>query len=300
MTHALRLPLEGMVAVAARSHQTAPVPTAVSIWGNDFTLHAPASLMMAAWTQRSMRRVDALHADCERDLQLAARWGFTATRPTLVAPGNGGIRGDVFHRETPAPDWRLRWSLPAEAIVFVNPRGLRGYARSDTFFKSIPRIIREIPNAYFLCVGMAGSGLASDWLRRLRIREHVRLLPALAPGGMAELFQGALASISVTTHDGTPNTLLEAMACGCFPIAGDLTSLREWIRDGENGLLVPAGDEDALANAVIKAFRSSALRERAAQVNARQVAERGDAQAVRPRVRRFYEDAVRSPSARRG
>ena len=300
LVHALRLPLEGMVALAARGDRTGPVPTAVSIWGNDFTLHAPASPMMAAWTRRSLRDVDALHADCERDLMLAARWGFTPARPTLVAPGNGGLRAEVFHPASPPPDLSLRWGLPADAAVFVNPRGLRGYARSDTFFKSIPRIVREIPNAYFLCVGMAGSRLASHWLRRLRIGEHVRLLPALAPGEMAELFQGAQVSLSVTSHDGTPNTLLEAMACGCFPIAGDLASLREWIQDGENGLLVPAGDEDALANAVIKASRSSALREHAAHVNARLVAERGDVQAVRLAIWRFYEDAVRSPSAHRG
>ncbi len=301
LIHALRLPLEGMIALAGRGDRTTPVPTAVSIWGNDFTLHATASPMMAAWTRRALRCVDALHADCERDLRLAARWGFAAgSGPTLVAPGNGGLRGDVFHPASPPPDLSLRWGLPANAAVFVNPRGLRGYARSDIFFKSIPRILSEIPNAYFLCVGMAGSTLASDWVRRLGIGERVRLLPALAPGEMAELFQGAQASLSVTTHDGTPNTLLEAMACGCFPIAGDLVSLREWIRDGENGLLVPAADEDALANAVIKASRSSALRERAAQVNARLVAERGDVQAVRPAIRRFYEDAVHSPSAHRG
>jgi len=300
LVHALRLPVEGMVALAARGSRAAPVPIAVSIWGNDFTLHAPASPMMAAWTRRALRGVDALHADCERDLRLAARWGFRPTRPTLVAPGNGGIRANVFHPAPPPPDWPLRWGLPAEATVFVNPRGLRGYSRSDTVFKSIPRILREIPQAYFLCVGMAGSTLASNWLRRLGIEEHVRLLPALTPGEMAELFQGAQASLSVTSHDGTPNTLLEAMACGCFPIAGDLDSLREWIRDGENGLLVPAGDDEALAKAVVKASRSSALRAHAAQVNARLVAERGDAQAVRHTIRRFYGEAVRSPSAQGG
>ncbi|MCX6027072.1 MAG: glycosyltransferase family 4 protein [Chloroflexi bacterium] len=300
LVHALRLPVEGMVALAARGSRAAPVPTAVSIWGNDFTLHAPASPMMAAWTRRALRGVDALHVDCERDLRLAARWGFTPTRPRLVAPGNGGIRADVFHPAPPPPDWPLGWGLPAGATVFVNPRGLRGYTRSDTFFKSIPRILREIPHAHFLCVGMAGSTLASNWVRRLGIEGHVRLLPSLTPGEMAELFQGAQASLSVTTHDGTPNTLLEAMACGCFPIAGDLASLREWIRDGENGLLVPPGDDGALAKAVVKASRSSELREHAAQVNARLVAERGDAQAVRHRIRRFYEDALRSPSAHRG
>ena len=34
-------------------------------------------------------------------------------------------------------------------------------------------------------------------------------------------------------HDGTPNTLLEGMACGCLPVAGDLDSIREWLKPGQ-------------------------------------------------------------------
>ena len=42
-------------------------------------------------------------------------------------------------------------------------------------------------------------------------------------------------TVSPSTHDGTPNTLLEGMACGSFPIVGDLESLREWIEPGLTG-----------------------------------------------------------------
>ncbi len=300
LIHALRLPVEGMVVLGRRGRSATPVARVVSIWGNDFTLHAKASPSMAAWTQRALRKADALHTDCRRDLHLAAEWGFAATRPTLVAPGNGGIRSDVFHPRRLPPEWLLRWAVPLGATVYVNPRGLRGYARSDTFFKAIPRILDELPQAYFLCVGMAGSPLATSWLRKLSIGEHVRLLPSLAPNEMAELFQGALASLSITTHDGTPNTLLEAIACGCFPIASDLESLHEWIRDGDNGLLVPPDDDKALAVAVVRAARSSAMRERAAQLNARIIAERGDAAALRTQIGDFYQDAVRARLGQHG
>lgn len=47
-------------------------------------------------------------------------------------------------------------------------------------------------------------------------------------------------------------SLLEAMACGCIPIVSDLPSLREWVVDGVNGRLVPVGDVDALARAMLE------------------------------------------------
>lgn len=44
---------------------------------------------------------------------------------------------------------------------------------------------------------------------------------------MAYLFRLADVTVSLSEDDGTPNTLLEAVACGCFPIAGDIESVRE-------------------------------------------------------------------------
>jgi glycosyltransferase involved in cell wall biosynthesis len=167
---------------------------------------------MSAWSRRDMRLAHALQTDCERDQAAATEWGFARERPRLVAPGNGGIRSQVFHPLRWPAGWPSRWGLPADATVFVNPRGLRGYARSDTFFAAIPIVLHELPHARFLCVGMAGSPLARRWIRRLGIEDSVRLLPGLSPLEMAEVFQGAQASISITTHDGTPNTLLEARA----------------------------------------------------------------------------------------
>jgi glycosyltransferase involved in cell wall biosynthesis len=292
LTHALRLPLEGMVAARAMERDARSWPLAISIWGNDFTLHAPASPFMTQWTRRAMQRADALHVDCKRDVSAAGSWGFERGRAVLVAPGNGGIRSEVFHPVRQPAGWAQRWGLPADATVFVNPRGLRGYARSDTFFKALPIVLRDLPTAGFLCVGMAGSPLAEGWVRRLNLADRVRLLPALSPGEMAAVFQGAVASLSITTHDGTPNTLLEAMACGCFPIAGDIASLREWIRDGENGHLVPPGDAAAVARAMVSAARSSDLRTHAAQINTRLVAERGEARAVGRMIDEFYGATV--------
>jgi glycosyltransferase involved in cell wall biosynthesis len=94
--------------------------------------------------------------------------------------------------------------------------------------------------------------------------------------------------VSISEHDGTPNTLLEAMACGCFPVAGDLESIREWIVDGENGILVDPGNPQALAAAVNQALSDGELRERAAAQNQAIIDDRAAHQEVMAAAVDFY------------
>jgi glycosyltransferase involved in cell wall biosynthesis len=212
------------------------------------------------------RAAQALHADCRRDIRLGKQWGFDASGPTCVLPGNGGVRTDVFR----APAAR------ADAPIVVNPRGARSYVRTDIFFQAIPLVQARYPEARFLCASLAGDHEALKWIGSLHIENAVQLLPHLTPLEMASLFQGAQLVVSPSVHDGTPNSLLEGMACGCLPVAGDLESIREWITPGENGLLADATDVRALAEAMIEGLGNQSLRLQAAGFNREIILQRAE------------------------
>jgi glycosyltransferase involved in cell wall biosynthesis len=78
------------------------------------------------------------------------------------------------------------------------------------------------------------------------------------------------------------------MASGCFPVVGDLESLREWITQGENGLLVDPADPAALLQAVLTALRDPGLRQQAGAINARLIADRAEYQGCMRQAREFY------------
>jgi len=59
--------------------------------GMTFTLHAPSTSLMSHYTHWTMKRGDALQADCYRDIRLAKHWGFEPSKPNLVVPGSGGF-----------------------------------------------------------------------------------------------------------------------------------------------------------------------------------------------------------------
>jgi len=63
-------------------------------------------------------------------------------------------------------------------------------------------------------------------------------------------------------HDGMPNALLEAMACGRPVVATPVGGILDVIKDGENGILIPVNDGDALANAIHEVLSNAELRNR--------------------------------------
>jgi glycosyltransferase involved in cell wall biosynthesis len=232
-----------------------------------------------------MQVADGLHADCRRDVRLAKEWGFGVDKPNLVAPGNGGVRTEVFH--------------PAEKLVedpvILNPRGVRQYVRNDRFFKAIPLVLRKHPNAKFLCASMQGEPQIIQWIKELGISDSVELLAPMPNMEMATLYRRAQILVSPSIHDGTPNTLLEGMACGCFPAAGNLESIREWITSNENGLLFDSNSSQSIADAMIEAIENKSLRAKAAGLNQKIIGSRAEYQMNMQMADKFYSRLIGKP-----
>ena len=129
LVHAMRIPYEGMLTALAQP----PVPWLVSVWGNDFTLHAPATRRMGELTRMTLTRASALHADCQRDIRLAQQWGFPEDRHSIVLPGNGGIQLDLFY--PPDADGEDQRELHPTVI---NPRGMRRLCAQPGLFSFCP------------------------------------------------------------------------------------------------------------------------------------------------------------------
>jgi len=287
LVHAMRIPFEGIAA-----GELTGLPVLVSVWGNDFTLFADRNRMMAKATRRALATAEVLHCDCQRDARMAREWGFPADRPIWVIPGNGGVDRSVFHPG--GSDIRLDLGIPEQATVIINPRGIREYVRTDTFFRALTAVLRSFPDVHVLCPGMAGSRYAENIITDTRLdRRRVHLLPPLDHRLMADAFRASRVSVSLSEHDGTPNTLLEAMACGALPVVGDVASVREWIRDGINGIVVSPLDPDIVAAGLTRALKDDTLGRAAQEENERLVRDRADYQTNMLDVESRYEMLVK-------
>jgi len=283
LVHALRVPFEGMLAASV----PAQFPLVVSIWGNDLTLHAKGSLFMAHLTRRVLQRADGLIADASRDIRLAFDWGFPAGRPSLVVPGAGGIDMEEIAKNSqfvPLPEQL------SDVPIVINPRGQRpGSLRQDVFFKAIPLVLNRFPKVQFICPSLAEDKESHHWVETLGIQEHTRLWPKLDRSQMWGLLRKSQVYFSPSIHDGTPNSLLEAMAAGCLPVVGNIESMREWVTPDVNGVLVDANSAVSIAEGILSALENPALRSSAKKENARIIAERAAYQQCMAMAEAFYK-----------
>ncbi len=85
-------------------------------------------------------------------------------------------------------------------------------------------------------------------------------------------------------HEGLPRSTLEAMAVGRAVITTDVPGCRETVQHGENGLMVPVRDPDALAEAMVSLVQQPELVRRMGKASLRMVEQRFDVHKVNGKI----------------
>ncbi|MEJ2888597.1 glycosyltransferase family 4 protein [Actinomycetospora aeridis] len=104
------------------------------------------------------------------------------------------------------------------------------------------------------------TATVADRVTELGLDEHVTQLGYTAYEDAHEVYRRGDVFVSPTYAEGFSNTVLEAMATGLPVVSTDVVGVRDCVRDGENGLLVPPKDPGALADAIVRVLDDPDLR----------------------------------------
>lgn len=133
--------------------------------------------------------------------------------------------------------------------------------RIDWLIRAWARVSAKCPRAR---IWIVGDGPEEETLKRLtaelKIQDTCRFLGA-QPRGIAYLAAGDIA-VMTTMYEASGYVPLEAMACGRPIIVTAADGVRDQVTDGVEGRLVPPGDIQQLADALIELIENPALRER--------------------------------------
>jgi glycosyltransferase involved in cell wall biosynthesis len=274
-------------------------PLVVTAWGSDVYRLGEQNEAVVQQLQHGLQAARLITCD-SRDLleRLCRIPGVTKENVHVI---QWGVDERLF-RPAP-PDARFSAELDvAGRPVILSARQMFPMYNQETVVAAFALVRQQIPDAVLLLKHNSGD---TDYVRKLQqrideagLRPSVRVVGLLPYERMADLYRLAQVTVSVPFSDGTPMSLLEAMACGSAPVVSDLPSLGEWIREGWNGHLVAPSDSAALAAHVVRLLRDPLLRSAYANRNLEIVRTRATQQANMATMEELYRQLRRQPAGR--
>ncbi|MBN1656839.1 MAG: glycosyltransferase [Anaerolineae bacterium] len=283
--HAHQVNRPGWVAAAAGFH-----PFVVTAWGSDLLVTPHESWIMRQITRWVLRRAD--YVTClSRNLADAAR--ALGADPSALDVAPWGINTDLFHPAADRAALRARLGLSPGPVI-LSPRSLKPLYNPLDIAAAIPAVLHSLPSAQFIVrthifdpgtldrfkaeIQQQGAGTAVRYIGDLDSEQAI-----------ADLYRASDVIVSVPSSDGTPASVLEALACGALPVLSDLPSLREWIEDERHGLFVPLHDVEAIGHAIVRLVTDEPLRDSMKNNVARLIAERADSEVLMEQNEQIYE-----------
>jgi glycosyltransferase involved in cell wall biosynthesis len=110
---------------------------------------------------------------------------------------------------------------------------------------------------------IAGDGPSEDSLKKLTkelgLEDRITFLGKVGRDETRRIRSTSHVYVLNSTYEGLPHTVLTSFSAGIPTIATDIPGTNEAVIDGETGLLVPAGDDKALAAQISRLFEDDEL-----------------------------------------
>jgi glycosyltransferase involved in cell wall biosynthesis len=241
-------------------------PVIVTAHGSDILVTPKKNSLIRKLVKHVLNRADAVTSVAEHLTAEIVGMGIPEdkllTFPMSVLP-------ESFRADGPLPEG---WG--EDRVIFSN-RSLYPVYDVESLVRAAPTILEKVPDAKVLIAGEGPqAGRLASLSRELGVAGRVQLLGAVPHEQMPKYLRGASAYVSTALSDGASVSLLEAMACGTFPIVADIPANREWIEEGRNGFLFPPNDADALARKIEECLSQPDLVAKAREINARIIYQR--------------------------
>ena len=239
-------------------------PVVITAWGSDILVRAKQSRLLRALTRFQIKRAVLLTADSAEVTRELIKLG---ARPERILTFSFGVPRRVFERLSQAEKERC-------PLVICSPRLHEPIYNLPVILEAFTRIKDEWKDTELWMLGDGSlTAQLKEYVKDCGMAERVHFLGRVSPELFSEKLAESHLMITIPSSDGTPISLLEAMAAGCLPIAADLPVYREWIEDRVNGLLT-AINPVALAETMRRGISDSDLREKAARLNRKTIFEK--------------------------
>ena len=183
--------------------------------------------------------------------------GIPPARITLIRLGTKIVDSTLFEHHSSVS----HLAVDGENPIILNIARLHKHKGQRYLIQAMAKVIREVPSAKLLIVG--DGPLEADLMKeiqRLQLEDSVFLLGFRRD--LESLYSNCDIFVLPSVREGMGLATIQAMTYGKPVVASNVGAISEAVRPDQTGMLVPPGDSEALAQAIITLLRDTETRER--------------------------------------
>jgi glycosyltransferase involved in cell wall biosynthesis len=232
-----------------------------------------------------LRDCDQLICDNELNFRYAAELGMSEDKAASLGtvPGTGGVSVAELSRA-----WH---GFPSERRIILWPKAYDSpWSKALPVFEALKMIWDQIEpiEIYMLAMMVPGTRMWY-WDLPEKIRRHCHVRDRIPRDELLKLMLRARIMLAPSLVDGIPNSMLEAMAAGAFPIVSPLDTISSVVKNEHNVLFARNLYPSEISEALVRAMKDDRLVDSAAEHNLDLVRKIADRSQIGPRVIKYYE-----------
>ena len=265
-------------------------PFVVTAWGSDILI-GPKESNITKYTEKfALKRADLITCDGENLKDAIINLGITPEKIKLIYYG-----ADAKEFSPKQRDKELREKLKTfDSPLVISNRRLKPIYNVESLIKAIPLVLKDFPDTKFVVVG---TGSQENYLKQLAksigIWNSVRFTGWLPRNEFVRCVASADIYVSTSLSDGgTAVSIMDAMACELPVVVTDVGDNRKWIKDGENGFVVPIKDPDSVAKKIVYLIENEDIRKRFGKNNRKIIEDKANYYKEMEKMEKLYKEIL--------
>jgi L-malate glycosyltransferase len=262
-------------------------PTVVSAWGDDVLILPSKSWLIHYFTKKVLDSADIIYAVSHNiGNHIVNDFGIPEKKVHYLP---FGIDTDLF---SPPPDAGKEETHTIE--IFSN-RGFFTVYDNDTLVRGFALACKQNPA---LRLTLKGEGPEEQHIRELvtglGLDEQITFRKKTNYAEVPRDYRHADIFITTSVSDGTPVSILEAMASGLPCIATMVGGIPEWIEHNVSGHLIQPGSPEQVAEAILSLARDPALRKRLGTAAREKAVKSGQWNSLMEQAEKDYQELIKT------
>ena len=266
-------------------------PLIITAWGSDVLIDAKESFFKRVVVKYALRKADLITCDGENMKEAMTKLGADSQKINIIY---FGIDTQKFSPKQRSEKLREELGISNSPMI-ISLRNLEPIYDIESLVKSVPLVLKDIPEAKFV---IAGRGSREAELKRLAksigVLDSIMFIGMIPNDELPQYLTSADIYVSTSLSDaGLAASTGEAMACGLPVIITDFGVNREWVEDGKNGFIIPLKNPKALAEKIITLLGNEDLRTKFGKKNRKIIEERLNYYIEMEKMEKLYKELSR-------